>query len=40
MSLIIDPECYKEYGADLDGCSRQQNEGCKGYRCAKEETQG
>ena len=23
-------ECYKEYGADLDGCSRQENQGCMG----------
>jgi hypothetical protein len=26
-------ECYEDYGADLDGCSRQENEGCKGCRC-------
>ena len=28
-----DPECYKEYGQDLDGCSRQENQGCNGCRC-------
>ena len=21
-------ECYEQYGADLDGCSTQQSEGC------------
>jgi hypothetical protein len=40
MSLIIDKECYEEFGLDLDGCSRQQNEGCKGCRCATETKEG
>lgn len=31
--LIIPLECYKEFGSDLDGCSRQENQGCKGCRC-------
>ena len=22
--------CYVNYGADLDGCSRQENQGCNG----------
>jgi hypothetical protein len=34
--VIVPKECYEEYGTDLDGCSRQENEGCKGCRCAKE----
>jgi hypothetical protein len=34
--VVPDPECYKEFGADLDSCSRQENQGCKGCRCAKE----
>ena len=34
--LIIDPECYKEFGPDLDACSRQENQGCRGCKCAKE----
>lgn len=33
--LIIDEQCYIEFGRDLDGCSRQQNEGCNGCRCTK-----
>lgn len=34
--LRIDEECYREFGQDLDGCSRQENKGCRGCRCAKE----
>ena len=34
--LIINPGCYKEFGSDLDGCSSQNNGGCKGCRCAIE----
>ena len=29
-------ECYEDFGADLDGCSRQENEGCGGCRCLVE----
>jgi hypothetical protein len=29
----VPEECYKEYGSDLDSCSRQENEGCKGCVC-------
>ena len=36
MANIIDAECYKEFGSDLDGCSRQENEGCNGCGCCKE----
>lgn len=36
MALVINKECYIEFGQDLDGCSRQQNEGCYGCRCSKE----
>ena len=31
--VIVPDECYKEFGSDLDGCSRQENQGCKGCRC-------
>ena len=26
-------QCYEEFGQDLDGCSRQENQGCKGCKC-------
>lgn len=29
----VPQQCYKEYGQDLDGCSRQENESCNGCRC-------
>jgi hypothetical protein len=29
----VPKECYEQFGKDLDGCSRQQNEGCTGCRC-------
>jgi len=29
----VPEECYKEYGSDLDSCSRQENQGCKGCIC-------
>lgn len=28
-------ECLRSFGADLDGCSRQELEGCKGCKCYK-----
>lgn len=28
-------ECYKEYGADLDGCSTQESKGCTRCCCYK-----
>ena len=31
--FVVPDECYKEFGSDLDGCSRQENQGCKGCRC-------
>ena len=40
MEYIIDKSCYIEFGQDLDGCSRQENEGCKGCRCCKEVEEG
>ncbi len=39
MSVVVDKhlhppkECFKDFGRDLDGCSRQENEGCNGCRC-------
>jgi hypothetical protein len=38
MSLIIPEECYKEYGEDLDGCSRQEMGGCSGCNLATEDS--
>jgi hypothetical protein len=26
-------QCHEEFGQDLDGCSRQENQGCKGCKC-------
>jgi ATP-dependent Clp protease ATP-binding subunit ClpC len=34
---IVPIECYTEYGKDLDGCSRQENQGCAGCKCLVEE---
>jgi len=38
----VPKECYEEYGADLDGCSTQEREGCGSCHCflsqAKEAT--
>lgn len=28
--MLIAKKCYDEYGPDLDGCSRQQHQGCAG----------
>jgi hypothetical protein len=32
----IPNQCYLNYGRDLDGCSRQENEGCRGCILYKE----
>lgn len=29
----VPQQCYEEFGQDLDGCSRQENQGCKGCKC-------
>lgn len=29
----VPEECYKEFGNDLDGCSRQELQGCSGCKC-------
>ena len=36
--MYIPKDCYEDYGNDLDGCSRQSSQGCKGcsYRDRKE----
>jgi len=33
MEYKVPEECYEEFGSDLDGCSRQENQGCKGCNC-------
>jgi hypothetical protein len=33
MKYIVPDECYKEYGNDLGGCSRQDSMSCKGCIC-------
>ena len=33
--IKIPAECYKEFGADLDGCSTQEREGCGACHLAK-----
>jgi len=35
QKYLVPDECYKEYGNDLDGCSRQEMQGCKGCICLK-----
>ena len=32
-SQTVPKECYEEFGGDLDGCSRQESQGCGGCRC-------
>ena len=32
----IPEQCYKDFGQDLDGCSRQENGGCKGCRLTEQ----
>ena len=36
MPKVVPDECYEKYGADLDGCSTQQNEGCGRCKCRDE----
>jgi len=31
-------KCYEDFGADLDGCSGQQDGGCQDCICLEEET--
>lgn len=37
MNKITPTKCYEDFGVDLDGCSRQENEGCNGCKCQIEQ---
>ena len=34
--VTVPGSCYKEFGSDLDSCSRQESQGCQGCRVLRE----
>lgn len=38
LEATVPESCYKEFGSDLDSCSRQESQGCQGCRVLREAT--
>jgi hypothetical protein len=36
LEATVPESCYKEFGSDLDSCSRQESQGCQGCRVLRE----
>jgi nucleoside 2-deoxyribosyltransferase len=40
LAVTVPESCYKEFGSDLDSCSRQESQGCQGCRVLREAKSG